>query len=129
MGRGRRCRRACLHDLGRGERSVDAMSWLDHNTLTLSTFLRALGAAILMAFPRGENGDRAVKWFALSISISAFISSLHLPYYFNSANAGFPFDLNKVWMDSPNIHYHLAVDGISLWLVVLTTFLVPFSII
>src|SRR4051812_26181767 len=129
MGRGRRCRRACLHDLGRGERSVDAMSWLDHNILTVITFLPAIGAAILTAFPRSEKGDRAVKWFALAVSIAAFVASLHLPYYFNSANAGFQFDINKVWMASPNIHYHIAVDGISLWLVVLTTFLVPFSII
>ena len=82
-----------------------------------------------MAFPRGEKGDRAVKWFALAISIAAFIASLHLPYYFESAKAGFQFAIDKVWMASPNIHYHLGVDGISLWLVVLTTFLVPFSII
>src|SRR3954468_2093737 len=129
MGRCRRRRRARLHDLGRGEGSVDPMSWLDHNILTVITFLPALGAAILMAFPRSEKGDHAVKWFALAISIAAFIASLHLPYYFDNANAGFQFDINKVWMSSPNIHYHIAVDGISLWLVVLTTFLVPFSII
>jgi NADH-quinone oxidoreductase subunit M len=105
------------------------MSWLDHNILTVVTFLPALGAAILMAFPRSAAGDRAVKWFALSISVSAFIASLHLPYYFEKTSPAFQFAIDKVWMASPNIHYHLAVDGISLWLVVLTTFLVPFSII
>ncbi len=81
-----------------------------------------------MAFPRGAKGDRAVKWFALAISTAAFIASLHLPYYFDRSSAAFQFDINKVWMASPNIHYHLGVDGISLWLVVLTTFLVPFSL-
>src|SRR3954467_2105847 len=129
MGSRRCCRRAGVHDLGRGEGSVDAMNWLDHNILTVITFLPAIGAAILMAFPRSEKGDRAVKWFALAVSTAAFVASLHLPYYFESANSGFQFAIDKVWMASPNIHYHLGVDGISLWLVVLTTFLVPFSII
>ena len=105
------------------------MSWLDNNILTVITLLPAVGAAILMAFPRGEKGDRAVKWFALAISIAAFIASLHLPYYFDKTSPAFQFSIDKVWMASPNIHYHIAVDGISLWLVVLTTFLVPFSLI
>jgi NADH-quinone oxidoreductase subunit M len=105
------------------------MSWLGHNILTVITFLPAVGAAILMAFPRGEKGDHAVKWFALAISIAAFIASLHLPYYFDKTSPGFQFSIDKIWMPSPNIHYHLAVDGISMWLVVLTTFLVPFSLI
>ena len=105
------------------------MSLLDHNILTVITLLPAFGAAILMACPRGEKGDRAVKWFALAISIAAFIASLHLPYYFDKTSPAFQFSIDKVWMASPNIHYHIAVDGISLWLVVLTTFLVPFSII
>jgi len=37
------------------------MSWLDHNILTIITFLPAVGAALLLTFPSGENGDRAVK--------------------------------------------------------------------
>src|SRR5882724_183426 len=124
----RRRSRSRLHDLGRPARGLDEMN-IDANILTIVTFLPAVGAAILMAFPRGEKGDRAVKWFALAISIAAFIASLHLPYYFDKTGPGFQFAINKIWMDWPNIHYHLGVDGISLWLVILTTFLVPFSII
>jgi len=105
------------------------MNMIDSNILTIITFLPAVGAALLMAFPRGEKGDHAVKWFALAISIAAFIASLHLPYYFDKTSPGFQFAIDKVWMASPNIHFHLGVDGISLWLVILTTFLVPFSII
>src|SRR3954452_17441454 len=106
---GRRGRGGCarLHDLGRGERSVDAMSRLDHNILTVITLLPAAGAAILMAFPRGEKSDRAVKWFSLEISIAAFIPSLHLPYYFDKTSPAFQFSIDKVWMASPNIHYHI----------------------
>ena len=76
------------------------MNSINHNILTIVTFLPAIGAAILMLFPRGEKGDRAVKWFALAISIAAFIASLHLPYYFESANPGFQFAIDKVWMAS-----------------------------
>src|SRR5882724_1224186 len=124
----RRRSRSRLHDLGRPARGLDEMN-IDANILTIVTFLPAVGAAILMAFPRGEKGDRAVKWFALAISIAAFIASLHLPYYFDKTGPGFQFAVNKICMAWPNIHYHLGVDGISLWLVILTTFLVPFSII
>ena len=42
---------------------------------------------------------------------------------------GFQFELNIPWISTPNIHYHLGVDGISLWLVVLTTFLVPLCVL
>jgi NADH-quinone oxidoreductase subunit M len=69
---------------------------INANILTIITFLPAVGAAILMAFPRGEKGDRAVKWFALGISIAAFIASLHLPYYFDKTSPGFQFEINKI---------------------------------
>ncbi len=93
--------------------------------LTLVTFLPLAGAIILLVMPRR---DREIRWFALAISVLDFIVSLHLPVYFNSARTGFQYELDVPWIPSPNIHYHLGVDGISMWLVLLTTFLTPLCV-
>jgi NADH-quinone oxidoreductase subunit M len=65
----------------------------------------------------------------LLISVIAFIASLHLPAHFHRDQAGFQFDQNVQWISRPNIHYHMGMDGISLWLVVLTTFLTPLCVL
>jgi len=52
-----------------------------------------------------------------------------LPAYFHRNQAGFQFELNVPWIPTPNIHYHMGVDGISMWLVLLTTFLTPLGVL
>ena len=94
--------------------------------LTIITFVPLAGAVLLMVMPRN---DRALKWTALVISILAFVLSLHLPVNWASGAPGFQFVVDTQWIASPNIHYHLGVDGISVWLVLLTTFLTPFCVI
>ncbi|MDP9268539.1 MAG: NADH-quinone oxidoreductase subunit M [Acidobacteriota bacterium] len=98
--------------------------------LTLVTFLPAAGALVLAVFPRKVIGER---WFALGVAVANFILSLHLlryevPTRFSTASI-FQFEIDIPWITSPAIHYHLGLDGISLWLVILTTFLVPLSIL
>ena len=102
------------------------MSLIDNNILTIVTFLPLAGAILLMFFPRR---DRDVRYFALAVSLVTLLASLHLPWYFDRGNGGFQFEQNIPWIPHPNIHYHLAVDGISLWLVVLTTFLMPLCVL
>src|SRR6202000_1602056 len=69
-----------------------------------------------------------LRWAALVISIATFVLSLALPIHYNYAQQGFQFEVNHNWIGQA-IHYHLGADGISMWLVVLTTFLVPLSIL
>ena len=102
------------------------MNWLDQNILTLVTFAPALGALLLIFFPRR---DRDIRLFALVISLLTFVLSLHLPAHFHRDQAGFQFDTNVQWISTPNIHYHMGMDGISMWLVVLTTFLTPLCVL
>jgi NADH-quinone oxidoreductase subunit M len=102
-----------------------SMEYLNTIILTIVTFLPAAGAILLLFFPRR---DRDIRWFALGISIVTFLSSLHLPVRFVAHQEGFQFEQNLQWITTPNIHYHLGIDGISMWLVVLTTFLVPFCV-
>jgi NADH-quinone oxidoreductase subunit M len=94
--------------------------------LTLVTFLPAVGALLLAAIPRR---DRDIRWFALGISVITFLLSLHLPWHFaETTGSRFAYEVNAPWITSPNIHYHIGIDGISLWLVVLTTFLTPLCV-
>jgi NADH-quinone oxidoreductase subunit M len=102
------------------------MTNLDTSILSLITFIPAAGALLLVLFPRR---DRDIKVFALVISLLTFIASLHLPAHFQRAGAGFQFEHDNVWISSPNIHYHMGIDGVSMWLIVLTTFLTPLCVL
>ena len=102
-------------------------NWLlDTWILTLVTFTPLVGALLLMLFPRR---DRDIRVFALVISLLTFVLSLHLPVHFDRGQAGFQFEMDSPWISTPNIHYHMGVDGISMWLVVLTTFLTPLCVL
>src|ERR1700759_4009364 len=102
------------------------MSGFNGVILTLVTFLPLAGAVLLLFFPRS---DREIRWFALIVSLVTFLASLHLPVHFRPERAGFQFEINKQWITTPNIHYHMGADGISMWLVVLPTFLMPLCVL
>jgi NADH-quinone oxidoreductase subunit M len=99
---------------------------LDSAILTVVTFIPMVGALLLLLFPRRH---RDIRVFALVVSIADFIVSLHLPKHLEHGVSGFQFELNVPWIPTPNIHYHMGVDGISVWLVVLTTFLTPLCVL
>jgi NADH-quinone oxidoreductase subunit M len=94
--------------------------------VTLVTFLPLAGALLLMMAPRR---DRDIRIFSLAISLLTFVVSLHLPVYFHREQTPFHYEINRLWISSPKIHYHMGIDGISLWLVVLTTFLTPLCVL
>jgi NADH-quinone oxidoreductase subunit M len=99
---------------------------LDPMILTLVTFAPLAGGLLLMLLPRR---DRDIRIFSLVISLLTFVLSLHLPVYFHRSLSGFQYEVDKQWISSPNIHYHMGIDGISMWLVVLTTFLTPLCVL
>ena len=55
--------------------------------------------------------------------------TLHLPAHFVVGQPGFQFEVNKPWIDNPAIFYHVGVDGLSLWMVVLTGLLAPVGVL
>ena len=94
--------------------------------LSLLAFLPAVGALTLLLL-RGE--DHAwLKRLALTISLAEFAISLWLIRGFDSGATGYQFEEFHKWITQPPIHYHLGIDGISLFLVLLTTFLTPIAI-
>ena len=94
--------------------------------LTLVTFIPTAGAILLMLMPRN---DKNIRWTALLISVLAFAVSLYLPFAYDSGKSGFQFETDHVWIGGVNIHYHMGADGVSMWLVLLTTFLVPLGVL
>jgi NADH-quinone oxidoreductase subunit M len=99
---------------------------MNNSILTLVTFVPLAGALLLLFMPRR---DREIRRFALAVSLVTFIASLHLPVHFLASQPGYQFEVNNQWITTPNIHYHMGADGISMWLVVLTTFLTPLCVL
>ena len=115
----------CDHLYGLGG-PAHAMNWLDNNILTLVTFIPAAAGVLLLFAPRR---DREIRGFALLVSLLTFVLSLHLPAHFYRSKSGFQFERDLPWIPTPNIHYHMGIDGISLWLILLTTFLTPLCVL
>jgi len=101
---------------------------LDHAILTIITFVPLAGAIVLALLP---DRDRIQQWSALAVTLVTFLLTLHLPLnYSYAAPAGtFQFEQNLPWIASPSIHYHVGVDGLSMWLVVLTGLLAPLGVL
>ncbi|HLE00131.1 MAG TPA: NADH-quinone oxidoreductase subunit M [Bdellovibrionota bacterium] len=109
------------------------MAWLDSHLLTVIVFLPLAWAILGLAIPAGTRangfGRALVKIWAflgaiLTLALSAMI-------YMRYAPAGPEFQLveNVAWISALGISYHVGVDGLSLWLVLLTTFLMPVAIL
>jgi NADH-quinone oxidoreductase subunit M len=92
-------------------------------TLSLVTFIPAAGALLILLLPRGR--DAVAKGVALGVSLLAFAVSIPLWTGFDNASADYQFVEQRAWMPTLGISYHLGIDGISLLLVLLTTFLMP----
>lgn len=91
------------------------------------TFLPLLGVPALLMLR--ANDHKWVRRIALAVSIAEFIISLFLLHGFGATNAQYSFEEFYNWIPGGSIHYHLGVDGISLFLVLLTTFLTPIAIL
>jgi NADH-quinone oxidoreductase subunit M len=94
--------------------------------LTAITFLPLLGCGALLML-RDED-DIWIRRIALAISVAEFVLSLFLLPKFDLANAGYQLQENRAWIGQ-TIRYHVGMDGISLWLILLTTFLTPLAIL
>ncbi len=95
--------------------------------LTIIVFLPAAGALGLLLL-RAED-HRWIRRAALTVALANFALSLLLLAGFDRTWPGYQFEEMRPWIASPPIHYHLGVDGISLFLVLLTTFLVPVAVL
>jgi NADH-quinone oxidoreductase subunit M len=101
---------------------------LDHSILTLITFVPLAGALLLALLP---DKGKTMQWGALAVTLFTFLCTLHLPAHYNyAAPAGsFQFSTDLPWIPAIAIRYHLGVDGLAMWLVVLTGLLAPLGVL
>lgn len=99
---------------------------MEQNFLLTYLLLSPIIGSILVLFFKQEQ-IKLIRWFALAVSTIAFVISVIIYFNFDSANPQFQFLHNVLWIDSLNISYNVGVDGISLLLVLLTTFLTPLT--
>jgi NADH-quinone oxidoreductase subunit M len=101
---------------------------IDHAILTLIVFVPLVGALLLALLP---DRGKTMQWGALGITLFTFVLTLHLPahYSYGARSGTFQFEQNVPWIAGPAIHYHLGVDGLSMWLMVLTGLLAPLGVL
>src|SRR5450631_2569478 len=102
------------------------MNALNDSILTLILLVPLAGAALIAILP---DRGKLSAWIALLTAIVSFGLTLHLPAHFIVGQPGFQFAINIPWIQNPAIFYHVGVDGLSLWLVVLTGLLAPVGVI
>ena len=95
--------------------------------LTFLTLLPLVGAVCLTFIPRENEG--AIKLTALAIATADFLLSLLLWAYFKLDEGGMQFEYTTSWIESWGVNYHVGIDGISLLLYIMTTFLTAISIL
>ena len=91
--------------------------------LSILTFLPLVGAIIVLLAP----SDNLKKGLAFGAAIVTFVVSLLLLPGWQEI-PDMQFVERYAWMPDLNIYYHLGVDGISLWLILLTTLLMPIAV-
>ena len=90
--------------------------------LSLAIWMPIAFGIVLLALGR-DSQARAVRWLALVGSIASFLVTLPLYSGFQLGSSAMQFVEKASWIERFNVHYHLGVDGISLWLVLLTAFI------
>ena len=95
--------------------------------LTLVTFLPVVGAVVVLLLPRRQ--EAATKLVTLGTSVVTFAISLPVYFRFDPASADYQFVEQRAWIPSLGVSYHVGVDGISVLLVLLTTFLMPLALL
>src|SRR5579859_2803934 len=94
--------------------------------LSLITFLPLAGVILLLLVPEAQV--TAQRYVSLVTSVATFVVSLFLLKGFDSSTFHFQQVEYVPWITQLGINYRMGVDGISLWLILLTTFLSVISI-
>jgi NADH-quinone oxidoreductase subunit M len=95
--------------------------------LTILTFLPVAGTLALLLL-RGDD-HVWIRRLTMTTAVVEFALSLLLLRGFDLHAAGYQWEEFRAWIPQPPIHYHLGIDGISLFLILLTTLLTPISIL
>src|SRR5688572_2649804 len=95
--------------------------------LPLVLGLPLLGAIFVMCTPKAESSLH--RGIGLVFSTASFLVSLLVLRYFNPADSAPQLVFDVEWIPGIGAHFKTGIDGISLWLVLLTTFLTPLTLL
>jgi NADH-quinone oxidoreductase subunit M len=101
--------------------------FLAKHSLSVVIFLPLAGALVIALLNRERAG--LSRWVALVSSLLVFLVTLRLYFGFSPQQPGMQYEEYSPWILAPPINYHLGVDGLSLLLILLTSFLTPLSVL
>src|ERR687897_3253797 len=99
----------------------------DFPVLSALVIVPAVGALVLALLPR--TGSELTKPVAVLFTVATGALSLYVLAAFETSESGYQFEVNRSWIADFGISWHLGVDGISLFLVVLTGIIFPIAIL
>jgi NADH-quinone oxidoreductase subunit M len=106
------------------------MEWFDSHILSILIFMPLFWGATLLFLPsKGPKSNTFLRVWALLGSLAIFVISTGLYTFYDPMGAAFQFRETYEWIPKFGITYSLGIDGISLWLILLTTFLTPIVIL
>ncbi|MCA1607851.1 MAG: NADH-quinone oxidoreductase subunit M [Acidobacteria bacterium] len=106
------------------------MDFVAENLLTILILLPLFGALAALGHQLFWKQEAQLKWVALAFTLINFLLSLILIFERGvESPEGFLFEKNVPWIEAINTNFHLGVDGLSLWLVILTTFIMPIAVV
>lgn len=106
------------------------MDFITENLITILILLPVVGALAVLGHHMFWKQEGSLKWITLGFTIVNFLLSLFLIFDKGATSAsGFFFEKNVPWIKAINTNYHVGVDGLSIWLVILTTFIMPIAVI
>ena len=108
---------------------MDYSQQLYSTTLTLVTFFPLVGVLVILFLKQDQKN--LIRWVALITSLITFGLSIAALAQFDASNPELQLEVNLPWIQVAgwNISYYLGVDGLSILLLLLTTFLIPISIL
>jgi len=101
---------------------VNGFPWL-----SVVTFAPLAGGVVMLLVPRGRRN--VLRWWALLVSLAVFGLSVGMLVTFKAGDAGYQMLEHASWIPSLGVDYVMGVDGVSLFMVVLTTFLTPIAVL
>ncbi|MBK7706452.1 MAG: NADH-quinone oxidoreductase subunit M [Acidobacteria bacterium] len=105
------------------------MDFITENLLTILILLPAFGALAVVGHQMFWKQESHLKWITLGLTLVNFVVSLLLFTGAKVSANGFMFEKNIPWIRAINTNYHIGVDGLSFWLLILTTFIMPIAVL
>ena len=105
------------------------MDFIYDNLLAILILIPVIGAVLTLAHQMFWKQEGQIKWLTLGFTLVNFVVSLLMFAKPAAASGSYMFEMNAPWIRAINTNFHVGVDGLSFWLLILTTFIMPIAVI